>query len=402
MVLGRDLNGKELGRGFNQRKDGRYQARASINGVKVVVIHPSLKELRVVFEKEKARVLREEKNLRPDLTFSDWYEEWFEKYKAPMLKSDVCRNAYGRKVRNTYVSILGGKCVDEITQMNVQEATNELYNERNYSPKSIKEALAIMSKCMDAAIANKIIYTNPCISVSMPRDLEPSKERRVLAHWEQELFLDETENSYYREPYRILLLTGMRIGEFSGLQWQDIDFERKVIKISRSMTAAYMDGEKILELNAPKTVNSFRDIPFFGNVEELLLEWRKKQEKYKKKLGSRWRIKSEFGDLVFTTTMGSPITRYNIVHDIRRVEQNIQMKEVERARQEGRPPRTFEHIHPHAFRHTFATRCFEKGLDPLVVQKIMGHSNYSTTISYTHVLQDKLKEAVERAGDLLD
>ena len=319
-----------------------------------------------------------------------------------MLKSDVCRNAYGRKVRNTYVSILGGKCVDEITQMNVQEATNELYNERNYSPKSIKEALAIMSKCMDAAIANKIIYTNPCISVSMPRDLEPSKERRVLAHWEQELFLDETENSYYREPYRILLLTGMRIGEFSGLQWQDIDFERKVIKISRSMTAAYMDGEKVLELNAPKTVNSFRDIPFFGNVEELLLEWRKKQEKYKKKLGSRWRIKSEFGDLVFTTTMGSPITRYNIVHDIRRVEQNIQMKEVERARQEGRPPRTFEHIHPHAFRHTFATRCFEKGLDPLVVQKIMGHSNYSTTISYTHVLQDKLKEAVERAGDLLD
>ena len=53
MVLGRDLNGKELGRGFNQRKDGRYQARASINGVKVVVIHPSLKELRVVFEKKK-------------------------------------------------------------------------------------------------------------------------------------------------------------------------------------------------------------------------------------------------------------------------------------------------------------------------------------------------------------
>ena len=99
--------------------------------------------------------------------------------------------------------------------------------------------------------------------------------------------------------------------------------------------------------------------------------------------------------------MGSPITRYNIVHDLKKVEENIRLKEQRAAMIEGRPPREFKHLHPHAFRHTFATRCFEKGLDPVVVQNIMEHSNYSTTISYTHVLSDKLCEAVTQAGGLL-
>jgi integrase len=194
----------------------------------------------------------------------------------------------------------------------------------------------------------------------------------------------------------------MRIGEFSGLQWGDIDFSKKKIHISRSLSTAYFDGKKVMELTTPKTGNSYRDIPFFGDCERLLLDWRNKQNIYKAKLGKRWRADEELGDLVFTTTMGSPITRYNIVHDMKRVEANIRMKENTRAYIEGREPRYFEHIHPHCMRHTFATRCFEKGLDPLVIQSIMGHSNYSTTISYTHILQDKTDEAVKKAGDLLN
>lgn len=64
-------------------------------------------------------------------------------------------------------------------------------------------------------------------------------------------------------------------------------------------------------------------------------------------------------------------------------------------------PKTFERIHPHALRHTFAARCFEKGMTPKTVQEIMGHANYNTTVSYTHVLDDiKLREALS-IGDFL-
>ena len=53
------------------------------------------------------------------------------------------------------------------------------------------------------------------------------------------------------------------------------------------------------------------------------------------------------------------------------------------------------------FRHTFATRCFEKGMEPLVVQSIMGHANYATTVSYTHVLEDMRRKEVEKIGKFL-
>ena len=68
--------------------------------------------------------------------------------------------------------------------------------------------------------------------------------------------------------------TGMRIGEFSGLQWQDVDFENKQININRSMSTAYFDAKKIEELTTPKTSNSYCSIPFFGETEKLFLNWK--------------------------------------------------------------------------------------------------------------------------------
>lgn len=398
--MGKDLNGKDIGRGFSQRPDGRYEARATVKGKKIDLYSMSLPELKRTFTVEKAKLLRDEKGVRPNLTLKSWYDEWFEKCKSIQLKSDISRKVYYRRANNTYIKILGDKIIEEITQLDIQQATSQL-SEDGYTPRTIREGLGAIRECFDVAVANRIVMTNPVCGIIIREGHESAKTRRVLDHWEQDLLLKETEASYYREPYRILLLTGMRIGEFSGLKWGDIDFNRKVIHISRSMMTGYVDGRKIMELTTPKTSNSYRDIPFFGDVATLFKDWRDKQNIYKKKLGSRWRSKDEFEDLVFTTTYGSPITRYNIIHDMKKVEQNIRLKEATRAYSEGREPREFGHIHPHVFRHTFATRLFEKGIDPIVVQSIMGHSNYSTTISYTHVLENKTEEAVTKAGDLL-
>lgn len=399
--MGKDLKGNDIGKGFSQRPDGRYEARAVVNGKKIDIYNLSLPVLKKEFEVAKAMIITGEAGVTPKLTLNDWFEEWFTKCKSPQLKSDVGRKSYERKIRNTFIRILGKKRLSDISQMNIQEAANQLIEEK-YQQRGIKEALSMLRECMDVAVANKAITTNPVRGVVIRDGNEMARERRVLDHWEQDLFLEEIEGSYYKEAYLVLLLTGMRIGEFSALRWEDIDFGKKRIHISRSMLTAYMNGEKIMEITTPKTANSYRDIPFFGNIGELLMVWKKKQDLYKKKLGQRWRTDKSFGDLAFTTTLGSPITRYNIVHDLKKVENNIQLKENGRAIMEGRVPREFKHLHPHAFRHTFATRCFEKGLDPLLVQNIMGHSNYSTTISYTHVLDMKKNEAIAMAGSLLD
>ena len=398
--MGKDLKGNKLGKGFSQRKDGRYEARATINGVKIDIYDMNLSKLKKDFEIEKAKVLRDEKNIRPNVTLKEWYAEWFEKCKSPSLKSDVSRKTYDRKCRNTYVAVIGYKRMKDITQINMQTATAELV-EKGYTERSIKEALGIMRECMDIAIVNNIIRANPCTGIKI-MDANVQRERRVLSHDEQKLFLEEVKDSYYYEAYAILLSTGMRIGEFSGLQWNDVDFENKQIKINRSMQTAYLDCKKIEELTTPKTANSYRTIPFFGDTEQLFKAWQLKQEFYRQKLGDRWRARPELGNLVFTSTMGSPVTRYVIVHDIKKVVQNINLKEIYAATREHREPKEFKHIHPHAFRHTFATRCFEKGLDPLFVQSIMGHANYSTTVSYTHILDDMKQREVAKVGNFLD
>lgn len=400
--MGKDLHGNDIGKGFIQRKDGRYEARATIGEYKVDIYGLNLTELRKEFELEKARVLLIERCDREGITLKEWTNEWFETFKAPILKSEVSRKVYKRKINNTYVDILGDKFLKDITQFNIQTATNDLF-EIGYSRRLIKEAYSALKDCFEIAVVNNYTKHNPCVSVFFKNEYDKPAERRVLSHTEQNMFLEETEGGFYEEPYKILLSTGMRIGEFSGLWWSDVDFENKCIHINRSMQTAYQDGHKIEQITTPKTQNSYRTIPFFNETEQLFNSWREKQLFYKDKLGDRWRANPELGDLVFTSSMGSPITRYVLSHDLNKVERNINLKEKTKADMEHRKPIKFEHIHPHCFRHTFATRCFEKGLDPLFIQQIMGHSNYSVTLSYTHLLEDKKKEEIAKIkGNFLD
>jgi integrase len=284
--------------------------------------------------------------------------------------------------------------------MQVQMAASDLCEE-GYAKRTVQEAVSILRECLESARVNRMIIANPCVDIKI-RDKNTVQERRVLSAEEQRIFLEEIKDEYYFEAFCILLLTGMRIGEFAGLQWQDVDFSNKCIYIKRSMMTGYVQGKKIAQLSTPKTFNSYRTIPFFGETEALLRSWADKQLICKQKMGDRWRADPAHGDLVFTTTVGSPVTRYVIVHAIKKIVDNINLKEYQRAANEHRAPILFTHLHPHAFRHTFATRCFEKGMDPLVVQSIMGHSNYATTISYTHVLDDKIKTAADNIGSFFE
>ena len=398
--MGKDLKGKELGRGFSQRKDGRYEARAIVNGKKIDLYDFNLEKLTKAFSEEKQRIKYSNNDFDGIVTLKDWYIQWFEKVKAPSLKSEQSKKTYNRKVKNTFIRLLGDKKIKSITQMDIQNAANELFDEK-YTTRSIREAISILKSCLDVAIINRVINVNVCKHITIKDDNLKPKERRVLTHKEQKIFLNEAKGSYYYEAYCILLCTGMRIGEFSGLQWRDVDFENKVININRSMQTAYVNGKKIEELTTPKTNNSYRKIPFFDETEKLFKQWKNKQDKYKKQLGDRWRANPELGDLVFTSTMGSPATRYVIAHDIKRIINNINITELYKATREGRQPVEFENVYPHAFRHTFATRCFEKGLDPIFVQNIMGHSNYTTTVSYTHLLEEERTKQVKSVGEFL-
>ena len=274
--MGKDLNGKSLGKGISQRKDGRYEARALINGTKIQIYNMSLSQLRKDFETEKAKVIRNEKNNWSNMSLSEWFDEWFKAYKEPKLKGGQSNKIYLRKIQNTYLRILGNKKVEDISSINVQTATNQLVEE-DYGYRSIREALSVLKDCFEGAIMNRMILVNPCKDIFIQQtDIAP-KEKRVLEKWEQDLFLQLAKNDIYYDLYRFMLLTGIRIGELSALTWEDVDFQRKEIAISKSMKIYYVNKKKYQVIKSPKTLTGFRSIPFFHGVEEALHSWAKIQ-----------------------------------------------------------------------------------------------------------------------------
>ena len=388
----KDLKGRELPKGIYQRKDGRYEARALINGIKIQLYNFNLKELKVEFEKRKEEAKQGVDKKLSNITLDEWFEEWFTRYKIPKIK-ETSITPMKTKYRANFGRLIGNMKVAEIRNMDIQDVINTMQREGK-ATSSMRDALGRVRECLESAKNNRIISENPCFDITVPWE-NVTKERRFLSQEEQNRFLQQVENNWYKEMFYIMFLTGMRIGEVGGLKWEDVDFKNKCININRSLSCQYESGVKTVRLTAPKTHNSYRKIPFMGEAEEMFLSQKKKQDKIKKELGKRYRSDGEFLDLVFVTSMGSPVFRHHAEKEVKNVVKAINEHEAFDSVREQREPHYFEDLYPHAIRHTFCSRCFQLNMNPKVVQKLMGHQHYSTTIDiYTHVMQDDIDSEV--------
>lgn len=388
----KDLKGRELPKGIYQRKDGRYEARALINGIRIQLYNFNLKELKAEFEKRKEEAKQGVDKKLSNITLDEWFEEWFTRYKVPKIK-ETSITPMKTKYRANFGRLIGDMKVAEIRNMDIQDVINTMQREGR-ATSSMRDALGRVRECLESAKNNRIISENPCFDITVPWE-NVSKERRFLSQEEQNRFLQQVEDNWYKEMFYIMFLTGMRIGEVGGLKWEDVDFKNKCIYINRSLSCQYDSGVKTVRLTAPKTHNSYRKIPFMGEAERMFLSQKKKQDKIKKELGKRYRSEGEFSDLVFVTSMGSPVFRHHAEKEVKKVVKAINEQEAFDSVREQREPHYFEDLYPHAIRHTFCSRCFQLNMNPKVVQKLMGHQHYSTTIDiYTHVMQDDIDSEV--------
>ena len=394
--MGKNLKGKELGKGIRQRKDGRYEARAVVEGINISIIKSSLKECLEEFKEAKKIASNNMDIKRINITLNEWFEEWFEQYKKPYIK-ETSIYPLRSKYYNIFGNTLGDKKVTEINNIDIQSVINSM-RDNGRAASSMRTALSTIRECLESAKNNRIIQVNPCFDIKVYWENKTTL-RRFLSKEEQELFLNKSKNNgdWYYEMFYIMLHTGMRIGEVGGLKWEDVDFKNKCIHINRSLSCQYEKGKKIMRLTTPKTHNSYRDIPFMGEVENMFNAQYKKQQTYKENLGDRWREEKGFENFVFTSSMGSPVTRYIAEKQINKIVKEINEEEMFNAVKENRVPTLFEKVYPHALRHTFCSRCFECNMNPKVVQKIMGHQHYSTTIDiYTHVTNEKIEDEISK------
>lgn len=401
--MGKDLNGKEIGKGLCQRKDGRYYARVTYYGSRIELYGTNYQELKRMISDAKQVIDAGVKRYKR-YTVEEWFEEWFTLYKVPTIKPQSVL-PMKRQVKNTFMVYIGKKKLNELRSIDIQKAVNALLEENRIAKSSIAEALNRLRDCFASAVNNQFMAVNPAFDISVPFSEQRIKNFRWLSVKEIPIFLNAAKDSWWYEMLYVMIYTGLRIGEVGGLRVSDIHWSKNgkqgYIEVKHSLVAQYDNGVKTLRLGKLKTANSDRKIPFMRDVESCLQKQCKKVEDLKKSLGDRYRATGEFQDCVFVSSMGSPCARYNAEHTINNLVKQINIAESFQAAQESREPILMERVFPHALRHTFASLCYKAKLDPKTTQSLMGHANYSTTIDiYTHFSQEDVEYDLEKFNQL--
>ena len=391
---------RKLPPGICQRKDGRFQGRFTFNGQRYTLYDRDLDELQ---KKMRAALYELEHGIYgklSNITLDRWFEFWIEEYKLENVKNSTIilyTNSYERYVR----AELGNRKLDSIKPLHIQKLFNTM-KQQGLSLGTIQIVNSVLNNMFTQAVKNDLIMKNPCYGAVLPKAAK--KERRVMTTEEQKLLMREIRDDFYGTICMVALATGLRIGELTGLTWDDIDFGEHLIYVNRTLLyqKVYGEEENTYQIQTPKSENSRRVVPMIPDVEKLLKKHRKDQMEHILRYGDNWTPLKGMENLVFTTRKGTPVQEVYIVKYLKRVTRRLNERESRMAEIEERKPEVFAPITPHTLRHTFATRAFEHGMMPKTVQEILGHSNLSITMDlYTHVTNDtKIKEMKKIVGVL--
>ena len=374
--MAKALNGKELGKGITQLRNGTYQARVYIKG-NDKPINASSKRLEEVKQKREKILEQYNLGLQTDAskkTLNDWFDEWMELYVVGKVKPRTVQN-YIREYERCK-SYIGHITLDRLQPTYIQKMVNELFK------KGYKRATV--------------------------NNIEENDSDRLTDEQIKKFFNAAAGTRYY-ELFVILLNTGMRIGEACALEWKDIDFEKRSVYIYKTIGTSliYYDkyGEKLKEpyyltqITSPKKEASVRKIPLTETAIKAFEDWRIKQEKDIKKLGKKWGkdnvLLKQYPELIFTTQKGNCYMPNVAGKECTRIAQKMNTDEKNVAESEGREYR-YIRVHPHMFRHTFISLCYEAGMDTSVILRISGHKHIKMMKYYTHLEENFVNKEFDK------
>lgn len=391
--MGKDLKGKELGNGIVQKKNGRYEARyVNRFGKRVSISGNDLKDVKkryneALYENDK------QINLKEHMSLDEWYKKWMNVYKYDTIRENTKR--YYNTVYSKHISpSLGNFKLTDITQYQIKKLIKEL-QKNGYHYETCNKVRILMIDMFNKAIINEYVRKNPAKGISLKRNEDV--DRRVLSQEEQTIFFDCSKGTFYDNLFVTAVSTGMRIGELAALRWKDIDWSNKVIHVTRTLVYQKYENDthKEFHFEKPKTRTSNRDIPINRQCEIAL----KKQFLQKSVVVTKQPITKDVGedylDLLFTTKFNTPLNSQIVCDAIKKIidEINLTRDYVDE----------MELFSAHCFRHTFATRCFESGIQPKTVQAYLGHATLQMTMDlYTSVMPKQLNKEMDKISDVLD
>lgn len=396
--MGKDLKGKECGKGICQRKDGLYYARfTNHDGKSVGDYFEKLTEAKKWLtnskyndnkKQEQPTIAESQYSVdESTMTVDQWFQYWIDNIVCD-LAPNTRRNYRERYLKNIQ-PVIGAMPLQSVKPMHCKAVLNKM--NADYAGSTIRQAYIAMGTMLKAAKMNDMIHRHPMDGVRYTKPVKASDDIRFLTKEEQAAFLKVAKKSHNYYQYALILETGLRTGELIGLTWDAIDLENRTLTVNKTMEFRYKSQE--WRAGPPKTQSSYRTIPLTSNAVAILTELKnqKATRKESKLLNTNLSFVDRrtgktrsfcMRDLVFINfRTGEPIK--NSSYDTHLY------KLCEKA--------GIEPFSMHALRHTYATRMIERGVRPKDLQSLLGHASIKTTMDrYVHVTGESLTEAVQR------
>lgn len=396
--MGKDLQGNTLPDGIVQRKNGSYRGRFQYKGEIYTRDNTDLRKLIQEMEDLRYEVKHGLKGKGDNITLDTWFDVWLNTHKRRTIKEST-RVRYDDFYHRYMQKQIGRQRLADFNPIILERLLQDMAD-KDYSTKTIRDVYNILNAMFKYAVHNRIITFNPCAGVEIPKT--KTKPIRVLTVEEQWEVLEHAKGRIHENLIQVALGTGMRGGELLGLTWDDVDFRKREISVNKTLVHIKdLDTKKyVFKYQTPKTKNSIRKIPMQDSVYKALKRQRI-QLKEMQLASGEWEPQEGFENLVFAGKNGKPITEHTFQVTLNWIENAINKDRQEKAKQNKTEYEPIPHFYPHALRHTFATRCFEAGIDAKVVQGFLGHYSIAITLDlYTHVTDDKAKSEMDKLQNL--
>lgn len=301
-------------------------------------------------------------NKNKQLTFNAIAESFMENYAVSYCRISTV-NGYRGYLKNHLIPYFNNRKVVEITP-NLIRAYVVAMQEKGFKNKTINHTINLLSGIFNKAVEAGYVNYNPISSV----------KRLKLPHMEME-FLDtfdirallETAKIEFPTFYPLLqtaIATGMRRGELLALTWNDIDLDRKLIRVNKS----FHNGR----VEETKTKNSVRNVCIPNNLSDVLKNWKRVAPK---------------SNIVFCNSTGNHIDPDNMVK--RYFKPCLEKAGV-------------KNIRFHDLRHTYASLMIAKKIPIKFIQQQMGHSSIQVTLDkYGHLMPELYELGASAMNDIV-
>ena len=386
--MGKNLKGKECGKGICQRKDGLYTARFVDKRGKrhekyfstVPEARNWLDDLRYADKHDSIAVLSE-------MTVDEWFEYWIENIVGD-LAPNTRRNYRERYARNVK-PVIGTMRIVDVRPMHSKMVFNRM--EPVYSGGTIRQAYMFMGTMFKAALMNGVITKHPMDGVRYTKPVRAVDDIKFLTVEEQKTFMEAAKRSHNYRQYALLLEIGLRTGELIGLTWDAIDWKKRTLTVNKTLEYRHKQGH--WRAGPPKTATSYRTIPLTNRAYEILKECYNERSTRKES--------DALSQVLEYIDRRTGETKYMIMRDL----VFINFRTGEPAKNSSYDTHLYKlcaeagikRFCMHALRHTYATRAIESGMQPKVLQKLLGHKSIKTTMDrYVHVTDDSMTSAIRQ------